>query len=308
MTEMHNMNKGSGSTTSSLNIPLYGSQRQKTVSFEIPLKADCDDYESWFHQYDDTVDQIHEWCSAQENLDVYQMNSFYSGIGNVRSQAINYYKTAMVLFIQTGGAGYLAYNGFSKNFKTGSSFCKIDDIGPLSWMAMAFTGFISLTLQDQLTEISVQGVYRFKKNLPPFFNAFWLSLGIFINIFVLINSWVVSMLVIFISTNPMDMILNSVAVYFIIELDDMMVNRVDYEFVDVWLKDELDMWMRAKYEKRRKVGYEIGCTDRVGKCILGCASVTEISCVKWIIRIFAVITPIFVFLCFDQNFEGVGHL
>eukprot|EP00483_Globobulimina_turgida_P007274 UN07288 len=231
MTEMHKFNtkSGSGTATLSTNFPLYSSQR--TVSFEIPLKADPDDYESWFHQYDDTVDQIQEWCSAQENLDVYQMNSFYAGVSNKRAQLLNYYKTAMVFFIQTGGAGYLAIRGITKNFTADSSFCKLDDIGLLSWMAMAFSGFISLTLNDQLTEISVQGVYRFKKNLPPFFNKFWLSLGIFINIFVLVISWVVSIVIIFISTNPMDMILNSIAIYFIIELDDMMVNRLDYECV-----------------------------------------------------------------------------
>ena len=77
--------------------------------------TDPDDYETWFHQYDDIIDQIKEWASAQENLDVYQMNSFYAGISNKRRQLVNYYKTAMVFFIQTAGAGYLAYNEFFLN-------------------------------------------------------------------------------------------------------------------------------------------------------------------------------------------------
>eukprot|EP00483_Globobulimina_turgida_P009034 UN09052 len=227
-TEMHKMKSPKS------RLQLYSSQKS-TVSLEIPLKADVDDYESWSHQYDDIIDELKDWCSAQENLDVYQMNSFYAGINNVRAQVINYYKTAMVFFIQTAGAIFLAYNQLTVGFAPDSKICGLHDFGWLAFMAFSFTGFISLTLNDQLAEISRQCVYRFKRNLPPFFNKFWLSTGIFINIFVLMVSWIVSIVVIFLATNPLDMILNSIAVYFLIELDDMMVNRVDYEFVEVWL-------------------------------------------------------------------------
>mmetsp|Transcript_46006 Transcript_46006/g.41173 ORF Transcript_46006/g.41173 Transcript_46006/m.41173 type:complete len:310 (-) Transcript_46006:91-1020(-) len=286
-----------------INIPMYGSQ--KTVSLEIPLKADLvDDYEAWFHGYNDIIDQIKEWASAQENLDVYQMNSFYAGISNKRRQFVNYYKTAMVFFIQTAGAGYLAYNEFTTPSSDGAQLCNVKDFHWLSWMAFAFTGFISLTLNDQLTELNQQGIYRFKNNLPPFFNKFWLSSGIFINTFVLAASWVVSVIVIFLATNPLDMILNSIAVYFIIELDDMMVNRIDYEFIDTWLDDEYEMWMRMKYEKRRKFGYEVSCIEKLGRCILWCSSCTENAVVKWIIRFLALATPIAVLICFNQSFDG----
>ena len=84
-----------------------------TISTTLTILKDPDDYQYWFHQYDDIIDQIKEWTSAQENLDVYQMNSFYAGISNKRKQVLNYYKTAMVFFIQTAGAGYLAYNQFT---------------------------------------------------------------------------------------------------------------------------------------------------------------------------------------------------
>ena len=104
------------------------------------------------------------------------------------------------------------------------------------------------------------------------------------------------------------MILNSVAVYFIIELDDMMVNRVDYEFVDEWLKDEYEMWMRAKFERRKTKNYKYSCIERTGRCILKCSSITEVSCVKWCIRIIAAIVPLGVLVCFNQKFSGVDRL
>lgn len=175
-------------------------------------------------------------------------------------------------------------------------------------MAFAFTGFISLTLNDQLTELNEQGIYRFKNNLPPFFNKFWLSSGIFINTFVLAASWFVSIVVIFLATDPLDMILNSIAVYFIIELDDMMVNRVDYEFVERWLDDEYEMWMRVKFERRKQVGYEISCIEKVGRGILWCSSCTENNGVQWCIRALSVSIPFAVLICFNQKFDGTNVL
>lgn len=90
----------------------------------IVIYIDPDDYDTWYHQYDDIIDQIKDWVSAQENLDVYQMNSFYAGISNKRRQCVNYYKTAMVFFIQTAGAGYLAYNEFFLNQDASGAVCK----------------------------------------------------------------------------------------------------------------------------------------------------------------------------------------
>lgn len=231
------------------------------------------------------------------------MNSFYAGISNKRKQTLNYYKTAMVFFIQSCGATYLAINEFT-NGVGGAKFCDLGDFGWLSWMAFSFTGFISLTLNDQLLELSEQGIYRFRKQLPPFFNKFWLSLGIFINIFVLVISWFVSIVVIFLATNPLDMILNSIAVYFIIELDDQMVNRIDYEFIEVWIKDEYEMWMRNKFENRRKAGYEQSCIDKCGRCILKISSIIDTACIQWTIRILTFTAPIFVLICFGQEYEG----
>ena len=94
------------------------------------------------------------------------------------------------------------------------------------------------------------------------------------------------------------------AVYFIIELDDRMINRVDYEFIDVWLNDEYEMWMRAKFQKR-SLNPQRSCIDSVGGCILKCTEITERPCFKWIIRLLTAVIPIFVLVCFDQTFEGV---
>ena len=116
---------------------------------------------------------------------------------------------------QSGGAVYLAYNELTGS-DDDSKICDIHDFGWLSWMAFAFCGFISLTLNEKLSEISEQGCYKFKRNLPPFFNKFWLSTGIFINIFVLIVSWIVSVIVIFLATSPV----KNISKYIFVDITD----------------------------------------------------------------------------------------
>ena len=162
----------------------YSRQKSK-VSLEIPLVADTDNFESWFQKYNDEIDNLKEWVQAQENLDIYQLNAFYSGISENRRYVVNLYKTLIVSFIQTAGATYLAYDRLFQVANGTSQLCATNDFGILSWMAFAFTGFISWTLNDQLTEISNFGCYSFTKNLPPFFDRAWISAGILVNVFVL---------------------------------------------------------------------------------------------------------------------------
>merc|ERR1719273_2373243 len=100
-----------------------------------------------------------------------------------RLMVINFCKTLVTLWIQIGGTLYLTYAQLTTTDSEGGrgntddhwhtpspteapQFCNTQ-IDWLSFMAFAFTAFMSLTLNERMTEIEKRGCYKFKK-VPPF--------------------------------------------------------------------------------------------------------------------------------------------
>ena len=75
------------------------------------------------------------------------------------------------------------------------------------------------------------GGYRINKrnlhNKPDFINGFLLLVGYYVNILILVMMLLSSIAVIWKSTATIDRILNAVAVFFILELDNMLVSKPD---------------------------------------------------------------------------------
>merc|ERR1712154_327090 len=98
-----------------------------------------------------------------------------------------------------------------------------------------------------------------------------LQIGFTVNIIVAIVAVYGSFLVIFFSDDSLDMVLNSVALFFIVELDDMLVRQSDYERIAEYIGEIRDM---PQLERRRAVGDEYADSLRVAcrKCCRMCCA------------------------------------
>ena len=63
---------------------------------------------------------------------------------------------------------------------------------------------------------------------PCFVSKFWIGFGSLINLYVISYSWFVSIGILHFSDNTFDMILNSLALYFLVDLDHEMVVAPQY--------------------------------------------------------------------------------
>eukprot|EP00485_Elphidium_margaritaceum_P003375 CAMPEP_0202693526 /NCGR_PEP_ID=MMETSP1385-20130828/7616_1 /ASSEMBLY_ACC=CAM_ASM_000861 /TAXON_ID=933848 /ORGANISM="Elphidium margaritaceum" /LENGTH=219 /DNA_ID=CAMNT_0049349215 /DNA_START=255 /DNA_END=914 /DNA_ORIENTATION=- len=215
----------------------------------------------------------------------------------------------VTFFIQTVGAAYVAHRRVYHHAKDHADipFCKPTDHGYLTFMAFALTAFLSFTINDELTALHKHGVYKFKRNaLPAFFSKCWLAVGILANVFVLLGVWAVSATVIFLATEPLEMILNTLAAYFMIQLGELMVTRNDYEHVQKWIEDNYVTWRQQQIQiQRHRELRNRGCCKKCGQCWLDCSLVTDSLVFKGLIRLIAAVLPFVVLICFNPSFSGL---
>lgn len=136
---------------------------------------------------------------------------------------------------------YLAYYQSQWDNEKPQEFCPNPSdpttIDALACMAFVFTAFTSFALNERITQIGRRGCYRFK-NCPPYLSKCTLRLGLIINIIVLMVCWASALITIFIANSTFYMISYTVYLYFIINLDTMMMTASDYQTLDQWFKME----------------------------------------------------------------------
>ena len=73
--------------------------------------------------------------------------------------------------------------------------------------------------------------YGWGPQQPDFVSKIWVAIGFYANLMSLVLAWLCSALVVFASKDMLEMVLNSVAVLFIIDIDDLIVQGSDYDNV-----------------------------------------------------------------------------
>jgi len=110
-------------------------------------------------------------------------------------------------------------------------------------LVFCFSAYISLILLRSVNSIDEQGLYKIAKlddwtDIDIRYLDFkWVRGGRLINSFVLLVGIWASWLIIFYSDEAIDIILNSLAVFFIVELDDALVDGTDYDQWDEFLEN-----------------------------------------------------------------------
>merc|ERR1719445_930947 len=101
-------------------------------------------------------------------------------------------------------------------------------------------------------------------------NVIWLRVGLSVNVFVTTAAVYGSFVTVFFSDNSLDMILNSVALFFLVELDDMLVKAKDYGTVKKYLEAYEPVNRRESYQ---------AATLRGEKCV-GCKMCYDSCCAR----------------------------
>ena len=172
----------------------------------------------------------------------------------------------------------------------------------LKVLAFLFSSFLAYFSIDALMGVE-QGMYKKMKyaHTLKWVNVKWLRIGLSINVFVSIIAVYGSFIVIFFSDNSLDMVLNSVALFFIVELDDILVKQDDYERIHDHIMDYSHQEPNADLaEKKYCVGcrrYYRCCCTKLGACF-GWLYTLPFTILRYVTIVACVVLPVFVGYCY----------
>ena len=175
----------------------------------------------------------------------------------------------------------------------------------LKILSFLFSSFLAYFSIDQLSNIEKQGMYykmHYVERLK-WINKLWLNIGFSVNLFVAVIAVYGSFLVIFFSDNPLDMVLNSVALFFIVELDNLLITTENYDkiykFVNLHKNDETQIILikEKKIHNNTLINFCYNCCNKITLCG-GWLSRLPFQILKYLTISLCVIMPIFVAICY----------
>ncbi len=111
-------------------------------------------------------------------------------------------------------------------------------LGYLKLLATLFSLYIGVQMISLIKVRKCDGMYEHIAFSPPFLASEWLYLGLYANLFALITSIYGSFFIIYSAQNAVDMVLNCVALYFVMDLDGFIIDHFDYVRVNNFMKNE----------------------------------------------------------------------
>lgn len=177
---------------------------------------------------------LKSWASAQQNLDIYMVNAFYLGTGQRKEYFMSFWKTATCFGLQVVGILILMENQYAV-YQEENQGCSADIKGNVAFIGYLFATYITFFCTEQIRTLNRYGMYGWGGNpMPDFVNSMWVGVGLWVNLFSLILSWFVSCIIIFTSADLLEMMLNAVAVTFMLTLDDEIIGASDYTRIEQW--------------------------------------------------------------------------
>ena len=210
-------------------------------------------------------------------LDIYQVTSFLKYYHPKHKSdrgryAFYCFKCIICALIQTlGMVAFLNYV-IKTNWDEHKIECTMKAEWDLRSVAVLFSAYISVSLWNIIRELTQQGLYENRAYLPPFLANEWVYLGLYCNSFTLMAATAGSFLLIYTADSTVDIVLNSVALYFIIELDNNLVDHFDCLRIANWMKNDCDRdeWFseeRLKEVKYKRIcGMNLQTAGRMGGC------------------------------------------
>jgi hypothetical protein len=239
-------------------------------------------------------------CDNGDELDYYQLMAFYSAsrksIKDEYKHLVRIVKAWICAITQVLGMVIIlvdfAHLGLEER---GDAICNPPaDFEGMEWhealyhfqlkiLAFLFSSFLAFYCFDHLTAVDKSGMYRNMKYAQKvkFLNIFWLRVGFSVNLIASILGVYGSFMVVFFSDNSLDMILNSVALFFVAELDDLLVKSSDYVKIGAHIQKYMEPQARRRrstidQQKKEKTG----CCARCKRCGKSCCS-SIVCCIAW---------------------------
>jgi len=270
--------------------PMDGKKRSKNGANDAASTGASD-------QEREYIEHVLACCVAEDGFDIYQLMAFKSDTKENWKEHVIYalevLKSVVCALTQCVGI-FLVMHDFVEQGLTNKMMCNPPIYDEGAWMAIyhsqlkllafLFSSFLAFFSIDQLKSVE-RGMYqRFSRGANlKLVNLVWLRIGLSVNIFVTIVAVYGSFVTVFFSHSSMDMILNSVALFFLVELDDMLVKADDYATIKHYLEahdnqticDEAREEYKAKMKDRNEscVGAKLCCDS----C---CAQM--VHCVGWL--------------------------
>jgi len=184
-------------------------------------------------------------------------------------------------------------------------------------VAFLFSAFLAFYCFDRLVGVEV-GMYRKMKHAAnlEFVNSYWLKIGLYVNVFASIFAVYGAFIVVFFSDNALDIVLNSVALFFVVELDDLLVKTGDYERIESYLnvyhrstRSPTKSVQTPTFLKSEKL---VTCKICYKKCGMGCRQCFHgLACccgwlyglpyriLQWVTIVLCFMLPFFIFTCYE---------
>eukprot|EP01084_Bolivina_argentea_P161298 280810_1 len=199
-------------------------------------------------RYEKICTKFKENAQDNEELDVYQVAAFMKYYHpNDRWSSLKYclflFKMLIVALLQTVGMVAFLWFVVTDNFKESGKIkveCSTHANPALRIVATLFSFYISLYIIGLLQEQRREGLYEHAAYLPKFLANEWVYLGLYCNFFTLLAATWGSFLLIYTAETTLDIVLNSVALYFIVEIDNLLVTHFDSERIADWMENEFE--------------------------------------------------------------------
>ena len=180
------------------------------------------------------IDHLKECAEDGDHLDIYQITAFRC---MTRNNNLGYYqiifKAILAMFTQIIGMFVVLWQEMNQGWQIKNHWCDSDD--PIHFKVMSFLFCITIIVfsYEGFITFRYNGMYRIHhltfENKPDCINPYWISIGRYINTFVMLMVLYGSVFLVYFSEFATDIVLNSVAMFFMLELDDLLVNEQDYK-------------------------------------------------------------------------------
>jgi len=196
----------------------------------------------WPEPWGEVAQHFQQHAQDGETLDIYQMCAFMAYNGDSKCKLYFYYlKAICCALFQTVGLIIFIYNAIKE---TDKGLCDSAGDWDVRTIATIATLYISLTMAGTVQALDEQGLYEFDgwstETIPPFISPRWLFIGMYVNYFSLMSAILGSFIVIYVSESALDVVLNAVALFFVVEMDDLMIDEYDYQRVVEFFKESYD--------------------------------------------------------------------
>jgi len=180
------------------------------------------------------IDHLRECAFRREHIDIYQMVAY-------RCQNRGHYtftdykalcKAVLAMFAQTVGIVVILGEDVLREHASDGPFCKKEATWSMKAMSFLFCMAMCVLCYHRYVRLSHYGMYRVNvidlSNKPDFVNPYWLLLGRFVNVTVLLMVLWGALSLIYWSADGTELVVHAMAMLFLLDIGSLFVNERDY--------------------------------------------------------------------------------